>query len=92
MGKFGQIAFPICIASSAFSSLDGDAFVGAVLPSRTFANILTGSRVIYASAKRGDFPAVFATLYGHKTPTPLRALIFEGLSSTTSHACHNHQA
>ena len=31
MGKFGQIVFPICIATSAFSSLDGDAFVGVTI-------------------------------------------------------------
>ena len=41
--------------------------------------LLTGSRVIYASAQRHDFPKMFAVLYGHVAPAPMRALIFEGV-------------
>ena len=35
--------------------------------------------MIYVSAQRGDFPKTFASLYGRKEPTPMRALVFEGL-------------
>ena len=45
----------------------------------TFLDHCTGSRVIYASAQRHDFPKMFAVLYGHKAPAPMRALIFEGV-------------
>lgn len=67
MGKFGQVAYSLLIALSAFGALDGGAFVG--------------SRVVYASALRGDFPKTFRTLYGRgeHSLSPLRALIFEGV-------------
>lgn len=68
MKKFGEVIYSILIAMSAFGALDGGCFVG--------------SRVVYASAKRGDFPKTFQTLYGHKSPSPLRALVFEGSVAT----------
>jgi amino acid transporter len=80
MGTFGSIIYPIVIAVCAFGSIDGTAFVGKFFtdcfaPPHTH---FVASRVLYASATRGDFPKTFARLYGHKAPVPLRALLFEG--------------
>jgi L-type amino acid transporter 9 len=92
MGIFGSILYPIVISLCAFGSIDGTAFVGMVpFLNRMSTHVLTASRVVYASATRGDFPKTFARLYGHKAPVPLRALVFEGdamrdrSTSLTSH-------
>ena len=86
LGTFGQVAFPIMIAASAFGSLDGGAFVGllwfrssSIIHMTQFRSCI-GSRVVYASAMRGDFPKTFQMLYSPKkrASTPLRALVFEG--------------
>ena len=40
--------------------------------------------MVYASARRQDFPIVFARLMGHKSPTPVYGIIFESESKNSA--------
>jgi hypothetical protein len=39
--------------------------------------LFEASRITYASARQGDFPAIFAKLYGKSDPVPVPAVVFQ---------------
>ncbi len=67
MGTAGQVILPLLVALSAAGAANGGMFAGA--------------RVVYVSARQGDFPAFFAKLHGNVHPSPMRAIVFQGIGN-----------
>ena len=50
---------------------------------RKYSEKHSGARVVYVSAKKGDFPAIFSKLYGKKHPSPMTAIAFQSTLDVT---------